>query len=338
MKIEVRNLILNEFDEVKKIVESNMIPSYYDNVYVLINRLYRYFMEIDSNNAIELLKQKLDALEVLYDEQLLNDTIGSWEVVTPLKRTDGIKIYKSEIDKINKINGRSNQRVAFGLLMIQKILNNNVKEDTKLWLEDWNDIFSYVKMSNSDVRNKALYELHQQKVIKVPLFENYIELNIIEFNGKVVKVVTEDFDKVDTLFDELFVVNTNLETIIAYNVVTNETEVHEHTGFRGCAREISQKHGVKITGSKVKECCELKRLKSGSFCFYILPSWCECEEKDCIVYDMQKDEFVESNLKVETTKMFANMILGTLNEDFRKYKKEGLYVKFPDKEEVVRIF
>ena len=69
MEIKPYSLILNEYEVVEEMVHTNTIPSYYSNVNRLVNRLYRYFYEIDSDNAINLLKQELDKLDILYDDE-----------------------------------------------------------------------------------------------------------------------------------------------------------------------------------------------------------------------------------------------------------------------------
>lgn len=288
MRIEINKMILNEYRVVEEMVQTCIIPPYYSNINILVNRLYRYFYEIYANNAVDLLRQMLDKLNVTYDEQTLEETVGKYTIVQPLKRTNGINVYQEEVDAINRIKGRSNQRTAFGLLVIQKVLSPH---SNKLYLDYYDDIFKVVNISNQTERNKTCHELYQQGVIDVPLFDNYIELLISRTDGKINTTIKDNFDKIDEWFDKIFAENTNLETVI----MVDEDGVREftHTGYRGTAN-ILQQEGINIKGTDIKKICELQREQLNGVFFFTLDDKLLKREGD---YELRKEAYIEAMTK-----------------------------------------
>lgn len=234
MKIESHSLILNEKDVVEGIVRTGIIPDFYSNTGILVNRLFRYFYESDADNAINLLKQELDRLDILYEDEFLENGVMKYEVVQPLKRTNGINIYQSEVDSINKIKGRTAQRTAFSLLIIQKVLSPH---SNKLYFDNWCDMFKPVNITNQVERNNAIYELQQQGVVDVPLYDNYIEIKIARTDGKVCTTIKGNFDKIDGWFDKIFAENTNLETIIMIDE-DGSTREFKRTGYSRSGKNL----------------------------------------------------------------------------------------------------
>lgn len=285
MEIKPYSLILNEYEVVEEMVHTNTIPSYYSNVNILVNRLYRYFYEIDSDNAINLLKQELDKLDILYDDEFLEDGVMKYEVVQPLKRTNGINIYEEEVDAINKIKGRSNQRTAFSLLIIQKVLSPH---SNKLYFDNWNDMFKPVNITNQTERNNIIHQLQQQGVIDVPLFDNYLEVKIARTDGRVHTIIKDNFDKIDGWFDKLFAENTNLETVIMVDEDGNIREFR-HTGYSGVAK-ILQEEGRKITKAAISQICKLQREQlNGVFFFTLDEKWCKQGD-----YELRKENYIKA--------------------------------------------
>ena len=238
MKIESHSLVANEFEVVEGIIKTGIIPDFYsNNTGILVNRLFRYFYELDADNAINLLKQELDKLDILYDDEYLEGGVMKYEVVQPLKRTNGINIYQSEVDSINRIKGRTAQRTAFSLLVIQKVLSPH---SNKLYFDNWNDMFKPVNITNQVERNNIIHQLQQQGVVDVPLFDNYIEIKIARTDGKVHTVIKGNFDKVDKWFDSIFAENTNLETVIMVDENGNIREF-SHVGYSRSSKNTSRR-------------------------------------------------------------------------------------------------
>ena len=285
MEIKVQNLILNEYEVVEEMVHTNTIPQFYKNTNILVNRLYRYFYEVDKDNAEELLRDALDRLDVAYDDEYLENGIMKYEVVQPLKRTNGINIYEEEVDAINKIKGRSNQRTAFSLLIIQKVLSPH---SNKLYFDNWNDMFKPVNITNQTERNNIIHQLQQQGVIDVPLFDNYLEVKIARTDGRVHTIIKDNFDKIDGWFDKLFAENTNLETVIMVDEDGNIREFR-HTGYSGVAK-ILQEEGRKITKAAISQICKLQREQlNGVFFFTLDEKWCKQGD-----YELRKENYIKA--------------------------------------------
>ena len=285
MEIKVQNMILNEYEVVEEMVRTSTIPDFYKNVNILVNRLYRYFYEVNKEDAINLLKQELEKLDIAYDDEYLEGGVMKYEVVQPLKRTNGINIYQEEVDAINRIKGRSNQRTAFSLLIIQKVLSPH---SNKLYFDNWNDMFKPVNITNQVERNNIIYQLQQQGVIDVPLYDNYLEVKIAKADGKVHTVIKDDFDKIDKWFDKIFAENTNLETIVMVDEDGNIREFR-HVGYSGVAK-ILQGEGRKITKAAISQICKLQREQlNGVFFFVLDEKWCEAGD-----YELRKANYIEA--------------------------------------------
>ena len=285
MEIKPYSLILNEYEVVEGMVRTGIIPDFYNNTGILVNRLFRYFYELDADNAVDLLKQELDRLDILYEDEFLENGVMRYTVVQPLKRTNGIAIYQSEVDSINKIKGRTAQRTAFSLLVIQKILSPHCN---KLFFDNWCDMFKPVNITNQVERNNAIHELQQQGVIDVPLFDNYIELLISKADGKVHTTIRDNFDKVDNWFDKIFAENTNLETVIMVDEDGNIREFR-HTGYSGVAK-ILQEEGRKITKAAISQICKLQREQLNGVYFFVLDEeWCHKGD-----YELRKSNYIKA--------------------------------------------
>ena len=285
MKIEKYSFILNEYEVVEEMVHTNTIPDFYSNTGILVNRLFRYFYELDSDNAVDLLKQELDKLDILYEDEFLENGVMKYEVVQPLRRTNGINIYQEEVDAINNIKGRSNQRVAFGLLVIQKVLSPH---SNRLYLDNWYDVFKVVKFGNQDQKNSTLYQLQQQGVVDVPLYDNYLEIKIARTDGKIHTIIKNGFDKIDGWFDKIFAENTNLETVIMVDEDGNIREFR-HTGYSGVAKILTQE-GRKITKAAISQICKLQREQlNGVFFFVLDEEWCKQGD-----YELRKENYIDA--------------------------------------------
>ena len=285
MKIESHSLITNEYEVVEGIIRTGIIPDFYSNTGILVNRLFRYFYELDADNAINLLKQELDRLDILYDDEYLENGVMKYTVVQPLKRMNGIAIYQSEVDSINKIKGRTAQRTAFSLLIIQKVLSPH---SNKLYFDNWNDMFKPVNITNQVERNNIIHQLQQQGVVDVPLFDNYIEIKIARTDGKVHTVIKDNFDKIDGCFDKIFAENTNLETIVMVDEDGNIREFR-HTGYSGVAKILTNE-GRKITKAAISQICKLQREQlNGVFFFVLDEEWCEAGD-----YESRKENYIDA--------------------------------------------
>ena len=307
MKVEIDKLILNELEVVEEMLNTGIVPQFYNTKNVL-NRLYRYF-----NGDIDKVVENLKMLGIMVDEQYVKENIEFYTQIQPLTQGKAIEIYKSELDKIKKLKSRQTQRTAFGLLMFKKIVNEKYnRHDSILRLDSIDEIFNYVtSVSRTEkVKNTSWYDMQQNGIINVD-WDCNIELKILEFEGQVVETIKNNFDKCDYWFDKLVPENTNLETIVV--IVDGEVEVYEHKGYRGAAKEFSEKHFA-IKGTHIKDCCTLKREQQNGVYFFVLDEeWCSKGD-----YELRKANYIYSMTK-------ARDILTKCKRNPNKKKK--LYVR-----------
>ena len=306
MKVEIDKLILNELEVVEEMLNTGIVPQFYNTKNVL-NRLYRYF-----NGDIDKVVDNLKMLGIMVDEQYVKENIEFYTQIQPLTQGKAIEIYKSELDKIKKLKSRQTQRTAFGLLMFKKIVNEKYnRHDNILRLDSRDEIFNYVNnIDNAKSEREAWYTMQQSGIINVD-WDCNIEVKILEFEGQVVETITNNFDKCNDWFNKLIPAE-QLETIIA--IMDGEIEVYEHKGYRGAAKEFSEKHFA-IKGTHIKDCCTLKREQQNGVYFFVLDEEMLRREGD---YEARKEAFINAMTK-------ARDILTKCKRNPNKKKK--LYVR-----------
>lgn len=309
MELDKYKLIIDEYEVVEGIIKTGIIPSYYSNTGILVNRLYRYFYEVDRNNAVILLKQQLKKLKIIFSDKVVDDTIKKYTVIQPLKRTNGINIYEEEVDAINKIKGRQNQRTAFCLLMVQKILSPH---SNKMYFTHEKILPLMNSITSKKELDATIYPLQQGGIIDIPLFDDYIEIKIARTDGKVHTVIKDNFDKIDGWFDKIFE-DVKPETIVMVNLETDEVRVFKHMGYRGTSNLLKEE-GINIAGTDIKKICTLKREQQNGITFFVLDEkWCEAGD-----YELRKTNYIKTMI----------IIRHMLVENKRnKNKKKKLYAR-----------
>jgi hypothetical protein len=275
MKVEIEQLILNEKQVVEEMIEKNIIPDFY-NSYVVGNRLYRYF-----NGDVKKVVEQLEKLGIKVKEDYVKEMFENYTEIQPLSQDKSIKIYKSELDKIKKLKSRQTQRTVFGLLMFKKIINEKygLIKDNMLRLDSIDEIFNYVNnIENTKAERQAWYDMQQNGIINVD-WDCNIELKILEFDGETVETIKNKFDDCKYWFDKLIPAE-ELETIVAV-LPDGTVEIYEHMGYRGTAREFSEKH-FEIKNTRIKDCCSLVRKHYKKVIFFVL------DEEQCLE-DMIKE-------------------------------------------------
>lgn len=279
MKLEINKLILDEKQVVEEMLNTGIIPQFYNTKNVL-NRLYRYF-----EGNIDKVLPALKMLNIKFNKEYVEEQFKYYAEIQPLSENKTIKIYKSELQAIKKLKSRTSQRTAFGLLMFKKIINVKCnRQDNILRLDSINEIFDYVNnIENAKAERQAWYDMQQDGIINMD-YDCNIELKILEFDGNVVETIKNKFDDCNYWFDKLVPENTNLETIVAV-LPDGTVEFYRHKGYRGTATEF--KH-FKIDSSDIKKCCSLKRKHYKKVIFFVLD-----EER----YELEKEQYLESIIK-----------------------------------------
>ena len=264
MKVEIEKLILNEVEVVEEMLDTGIIPQFYNTKNVL-NRLYRYF-----NGDVDKVVEHLKMLGIKVDKQYVEQNVEFYTEIQPLSQGKEIKVYKSELDKIKKLKSRQTQRTAFGLLMFKKIVNEKCdRHDSVLRLDSIDEIFDYVTGVDrtEKSKNNCWYEMQQNSIINVD-FDCNIEIKILEFDGEVVETIENKFDSCDYWFNKL-VPAEELETIVAV-LPDGEVKIYEHLGYRGTARKFEEDFSIKVDSSDLRKCCNLKKKHCKKVIFFVL--------------------------------------------------------------------
>ena len=264
MKVEIEKLILNEVEVVEEMLDTGIIPQFYNTKNVL-NRLYRYF-----NGDVDKVVEHLKMLGIKVDKQYVEQNVEFYTEIQPLSQGKEIKVYKSELDKIKKLKSRQTQRTAFGLLMFKKIVNEKCdRHDSVLRLDSIDEIFDYVTGVDRTEKSKntCWYDMQQNGIINVD-FDCNIELKILEFDGEVVETIENKFDSCDYWFNKL-VPAEELETIVAV-LPDGEVKIYEHLGYRGTARKFEEDFSIKVDSSDLRKCCNLKKKHCKKVIFFVL--------------------------------------------------------------------
>ena len=265
MKLEIEQLILNEKQVVEEMLETSIVPQFY-NSYIVANRLYRYF-----NGDVKKVVEQLINLGIKVKEDYVKEMFENYTEIQPLSQDKSIKIYRSELDKIKKLKSRQTQRTAFGLLMFKKIINEKygLIKDNMLRLDSIDEIFHYVKGVDrtEKTRNTCWYEMQQNGIIDVD-FDCNIKLKILQFDDEVVETIKNKFDDCDYWFEKL-VPEEQLETIVAV-LPDGEVKIYEHLGYRGTARKFEEDFSIKVDSSDLRKCCNLKKKHCKKVIFFVL--------------------------------------------------------------------
>ena len=282
MKVEVDKLILNEVEVIEEMLDTGIIPQFYNTKNVL-NRLYRYY-----NGNVDEMLPALKMLGIVVDRQYVEENISHYTDIQPLSQGKTIEIYKSELDKIKKLKSRTSQRTAFGLLMFKKIVNKKCnRQDNILRLDSINEIFDYVtNVDNVKAERQAWYDMQQNGIINVD-WDCNIDLQILKFDGETVETIKNKFDDCNYWFDKLVPENTNLETIVA--VLPDGTfKIYKNEGFRGTATRFEEDYKIKADGANIRKCCLLQKKHYKKNIFFILD-----EER----YELEKEQYIETMIK-----------------------------------------
>ena len=281
MKVEIEKLILNEKQVVEVMLETSIIPQFY-NSHIVTNRLYRYF-----NGDVEKVVEQLGKLGIKVKEDYVKEMFENYTEIQPLSQDKSIKIYKSEIDKIKKLKSRQTQRTVFGLLMFKKIINEKYGlKDRVLRLDSIDEIFKYVNnIEDNKAERQAWYDMQQNGIINVD-FDCNIELKILEFDGESIETIKNKFDDCKYWFDKLIPAE-ELETIVA--VLPDGTfKIYKNEGFRGTATRFEEDYKIKADGANIRKCCLLQKKHYKKNIFFILD-----EER----YELEKEQYIETMIK-----------------------------------------
>lgn len=246
----MRDMVINEVKVIEGIIDGGDIPSYY-TIACIVDRLLRYYkleMGLSQDETLERVAEVLEAHKVIVSMQVLKQLLNSKEKITPLRKHEGIVLYKKEVNKILALKNIREQRIMFGMLIMKKVKNLNSKTPSNIFYGRWDEVFQYVEIGGTDLKNSILYSLHQQEYITVPLFEEGIIINILcSEQDEEIAYIIDDADLTDytKYFDRM--IEDNKEYILEICIENGECIVHEG-GIRrvGTTKGISASNICKV--------------------------------------------------------------------------------------------
>lgn len=210
---EVKDLVINEKEVIKQIVEGMDIPSYLNSTNKLLNRLARHFMGEGCNKeeVITNICKVLEDKSIPYEKSHIVKVVEELKYFPLMNYEETVKIYKYEVDKIKTIKTKASQRIAFVMLVQCKIKeikshHKNVDSYNKLYGTD--AIRDAMKMvgtiqTGQAIEDKFILETCKG-LIDYPLFENSVTINYMRQSGKVVYEIKDNFYDLDLHFDRCF--------------------------------------------------------------------------------------------------------------------------------------
>lgn len=242
---KMRDMVINEVKVIEGIIDGDAIPSYYTTGCV-VDRLFRYYkfeMNLSQDETLRKVVEVLERNKVIVSMSVLKQFLNSKEKITPLRKHEGegIVLYKKEVDKILALKNIREQRIMFGMLIMQKVKNLNRKTSSNIFYDRWDEIFLYTGISGENLKNSILHSLHQQGYITVPLFEEGIIINVLAYNelDEEIVYVIDDADLTDytKYFDRM--IEDNKEYILEICVESGDCIVHD-----GGVRKVGATKGI----------------------------------------------------------------------------------------------
>ena len=303
----VPSIILNEKKVLERLVNATKeqikeekieVPEYWKNHKVFISKLTHYFLEEDIEDVptsvgivlekygINFKKSVLDKMVKREIKEKQNSKYKDWRLSDI---QDSLKIYQSEVDAINKLQTLPAKRLAFAILVLFKIDEYKHKDSTRTGVIKYLDYepvsyFNYAKVTSGEF--KALNEIHQAKIITVPLKEKGLYCNIISDgkDDKVVYKITDNFECSRTHFDKVFKTSAS-RIILEIKIDTNEHEVHH--GVKEINEKRKERNENPIDTKNLRKCLKFTLMStSGSY-------WIEIAE------DIKNDEVKINQIKEE---------------------------------------
>lgn len=273
-QFKASNLILNEFDIVKDIVEGEgqHIDLYSTYIPRLVNRLERYYQMINlQGNLLENIVKVLDKYNLVYSTKVIMDTLDKSKThdFIPLRQIDAeVKIYKEEVEAIKKIEKFATRQLMFALLVVSKLRTVRYADPT---IHLCNVIDVSRLCGKAKVKQEVyfcLHELVQKELVTVPLIENTLTVNLTRCEGEV-EYVLENTDVLDltTLFNNLIgeYRAENQMTILEISLVENYHEVHN--SMDETIRKHNERSEKRIGEKSVKSCLAKNSMSTGNSAF-----------------------------------------------------------------------
>ena len=325
--LHIPSLILNEKEILRRLEKGELkeIPEYWSNIKILLSKLTVHFVEENVEDVVESVSQVFKKYNINFDNEFLKQEVER-EIKEKEKSKykdwklrdiqEPLKIYKSEVEAISQLKTLPAKRLAFAILMLFKIdeykHRNSTRENGTRYLNY--EPFYYVKYAKTNESKTMWHELHQAKIITVPLVERGLYCNIISNgeNDKVVYEIIDGFESSESHFNKVFATSKS-KIILEVKIDTNDHEVHHGLDSINKKRKTRNEKTVQVCN--VSQCIEFKKMSiNGSY-------WVEIDE--CIEHDEMKINQIKEEIRriaKSYRKLTKSIGFEGIKEEFDKFK------------------
>lgn len=322
----IASLILNDKEILRKLERHELkeIPEYW-SIKVLISKLTEHFMEENVNDIVGSVAAVCQSYEINFEEKYLKTTVEQFinkkqnSKYKNLRLGDiqePLKIYKSEVDAIQKVDSLQARRLAFGILMLFKIDEYKVRNtsiNTMRYLDyEPNCYIRYAKITD---RQGLWHELNQAGIITVPLVERGIYCNILSHGNDEDTVVYEIIDGFECSREHYNKIFKTRETKIVLEVKVLDNTHEIHYGMDSINQKRKERNEKKVDLNNIRRVLGFQRMTvQDSY-------WIEINEE--IANDMSKIDKLKDKIR-QTAKIYRRLVkdLGVdgIKADFEKFK------------------
>lgn len=269
-KLEVKYLILNEREVIEQVINGSKIPDYWTTKEIF-RKICDYYMKYKGITDVDFISKQIMSIlkrnkihfkkaTVVQEVQSYDLTKGKYEL---MDFQEPVKIYQSEVDAINKLSLESTKKIAFAMLVIQKIEIIKYKRglETQPYLnKEIGAFFVYSDTTNGSKKIDILHELHQQGIITVPLIDRGLYVNILAHEGEVVYEIKDGFESSKEHYDKCF---DTRENKIYLEIDANTGEYDVHHGFLSVNPKRKERGAKVVKSSHINRCIAFDSITAG---------------------------------------------------------------------------
>lgn len=324
-ELKASDILLNEFEVIKEIAvgQSELVSLYSSYVPKLVNRLERYFKMINQDgDMLDNIIEVLDRYNLVYAKSVVIDTLENSKNhdFKPLRQNEEqIKIYKEEIEQIQKLEQHGAKQLAFALLVTSKVRTIRYA-DPSIYLANVMDIQRFCgKLRKKEETYFLLHDLVKAEMVTVPLIEEKLTVNFRRYEGEVEYTLTNT-----EVLDLLSVFNKVIgeyrseqqKCILEISLVEDYHEVHSSIG--ATVEVHNKRYKKKVDKSAISKCSTFERMSAGDSAF-IEWDWNDRDDEEYIkqvcafVRKFMKSRFLRVK-KQDGTWVFSREFMGAIHK------------------------
>ena len=226
------NFVCDELDYARKIKSGEIKTNFYGTVAKYFAKLAKQEADLKGEyvNIEEVLDEVIEFMkgidksfdELLYYDSMIKTIKRHTGKNSKIIKVDGVKITKSELDKIVKLNNKHLEILAFCILVYKKVINiKGEKEgDLRIFKKYSKEYYKKLTKDNRSAfkQNMAIYRLKETGLIELPKLENWgdnqnLILNYIDLEEKYedIEMIISDMREIRLYYYKWRIENTAIE-------------------------------------------------------------------------------------------------------------------------------